>query len=47
MDTVCRAIERFRNECAAEGAPHHDLDCYMSRGQVIFTWRPLAACGLA
>ncbi len=26
---------------AALGLPHYDLDCYVARRQVIFTWRPL------
>jgi hypothetical protein len=36
-------IEGFRLGRAALGLPHHDLDCYVARGQVIFTWRPLSA----
>jgi len=34
-------IEGFRLGRAALGLPHCDLDCYVARGQVIFTWRPL------
>ena len=34
-------IEGFRLGRAALGLPHFDLDCYVARGQVIFTWRPL------
>ena len=34
-------IEGFRLGRAALGLPHYDLDCYVARGQVIFTWRPL------
>lgn len=36
-------IEGFRLGRAALGLPHFDLDCYVARGQVIFTWRPLSA----
>jgi hypothetical protein len=35
-------IEGFRLGRAALGLPHYDLDCYVARGQVIFTWRPLS-----
>ncbi|HLK87352.1 MAG TPA: hypothetical protein VKT27_12675 [Candidatus Binataceae bacterium] len=34
-------IEGFRLGRAALGLTHYDLDCYVARGQVIFTWRPL------
>jgi hypothetical protein len=36
-----QVIEGFRLGRAALGLPHFDLDCYVARGQVIFTWRPL------
>lgn len=36
-------IEGFRLGRAALGLSHYDLDCYVARGQVIFTWRPLSA----
>lgn len=35
-------IEGFRLVRAALGLSHFDLDCYVARGQVIFTWRPLS-----
>ncbi|MGH7748773.1 MAG: hypothetical protein ACREQ5_29025, partial [Candidatus Dormibacteria bacterium] len=35
-------IAGFRLGRAALSLPHYDLDCYVARGQVIFTWRPLA-----
>ena len=34
-------IEGFRLGRAALGLTHYDLDCYVARGQVIFTWRPV------
>lgn len=37
-----RVIEGFRLGRAALGLSHYDLDCYVARGQVIFTWRPLS-----
>lgn len=42
-ETLLHVIEAFRLGCAALGLPHYDLDCYVARGQVIFTWRPLHA----
>ncbi|MGH7780667.1 MAG: hypothetical protein ACREQR_12650 [Candidatus Binataceae bacterium] len=38
-----RAVENFRSAREAADLEHHDLDCYVSGGQVIFTWRPLPA----
>ena len=35
-------IEGFRLVRAALGLSYFDLDCYVARGQVIFTWRPLS-----
>ena len=40
---LLRVIEGFRLGRAALGLSHYDLDCYVARGQVIFTWRPLLA----
>jgi hypothetical protein len=37
-----RTIEGFRLGRAALGLAHYDLDCYIARGQVIFTWRPVS-----
>ena len=37
-----RTIEGFRLGRAALGLTHYDLDCYVARGQVIFTWRPVS-----
>jgi hypothetical protein len=37
-----QVVEGFRLGRAALGLPHYDLDCYVARGQVIFTWRPLS-----
>jgi hypothetical protein len=37
-----QVIEGFRLGRAALGLPHYDLDCYVARDQVIFTWRPLS-----
>lgn len=39
---LLRVIEGFRLGRAALGLPHYDLDCYIARDQVIFTWRPIA-----
>jgi hypothetical protein len=41
-EMLLRVIEGFRLGRAALGLPHFDLDCYVARGQVIFTWRPVA-----
>jgi hypothetical protein len=38
-----QVIEGFRLGRAALGLAHYDLDCYLARGQVIFTWRPLSS----
>jgi hypothetical protein len=38
---LLHVIGGFRLARAALGLPHYDLDCYVARGQVIFTWRPL------
>lgn len=40
-EMLLRVIEGFRLGRAALGLAHYDLDCYVARGQVIFTWRPL------
>jgi hypothetical protein len=40
-DMLLRIIEGFRLGRAALALPHYELDCYIARGQVIFTWRPL------
>lgn len=40
-EMLLHVIEGFRLGRAALGLPHYDLDCYVARGQVIFTWRPL------
>jgi hypothetical protein len=42
-DALHHAVEHFRNQRAAAGLAHYDLDCYVAGGQVIFTWRPLPA----
>jgi len=42
-EMLLRVIEGFRLGRAALGLAHYDLDCYLARGQVIFTWRPLSA----
>lgn len=42
-ETLHRTVEDFRRTRTAAGQPHHDLDCYVAGGQVIFTWRPLPA----
>ncbi len=41
-ELLLRVIEGFRLGRAALGLCHFDLDCYVARGQVIFTWRPVA-----
>ncbi|MGB6565014.1 MAG: hypothetical protein WBE69_20605 [Candidatus Binataceae bacterium] len=41
-EMLLRVIEGFRLGRAALGLCHYDLDCYVARGQVIFTWRPVA-----
>ncbi|HTW88920.1 MAG TPA: hypothetical protein VMD75_13035 [Candidatus Binataceae bacterium] len=40
-ERVRRAIEKFRAERQARGLAHFDLDCYVSKGRMVFTWRPL------
>jgi hypothetical protein len=40
-DPILQAIENFRMAREARDLPHHDLDCFVSGGQLIFTWRPL------
>jgi len=40
-DPILQAIENFRMAREAKGLPHQDLDCFVSGGQLIFTWRPL------
>lgn len=40
-ERLLHVIEAFRLGRAALGLPHYDLDCYVARQQVIFTWRPL------
>jgi hypothetical protein len=40
-EMLLHVIGGFRLARAALGLPHYDLDCYVARGQVIFTWRPL------
>jgi hypothetical protein len=42
-DALRHAVANFRQMRSAAGQPHHDLDCYVAGGQVIFTWRPLPA----
>lgn len=42
-DAILQAIENFRMAREAAHLPHHDLDCFVSNGQLIFTWRPLPA----
>jgi hypothetical protein len=42
-DALLQAIENFRMAREAVSMPHYDLDCFVAGGQVIFTWRPLAA----
>ncbi len=41
-----RAVEKFRTAREAEGLPHYDLDCYVSKGRMVFTWRPPAGPAL-
>jgi hypothetical protein len=41
-EMLLRMIQGFRLARAALGLAHYDLDCYVARGQVIFTWRPVA-----
>jgi hypothetical protein len=41
-EMLLHVIEGFRLGRAALGLCHYDLDCYVARGQVIFTWRPVA-----
>ncbi len=41
-DGILQAIENFRMAREAAGLEHHDLDCFVSDHQIIFTWRPLA-----
>lgn len=41
-EMLLRVIEGFRLGRAALGLCHYDLDCYVARGQAIFTWRPVA-----
>jgi len=40
-DPILQAIENFRMAREAKNLPHQDLDCFVSGGQLIFTWRPL------
>lgn len=40
-DAILQAIEIFRLAREAAELPHYDLDCFVSSGQLIFTWRPL------
>jgi hypothetical protein len=42
-ELLLRVVEGFRLGRAALGLSHYDLDCYVARKQVIFTWRPLSA----
>lgn len=42
-DAILQAIENFRMAREAAELPHYDLDCFVSNGQLIFTWRPLPA----
>jgi hypothetical protein len=41
-----RAVEKFRAKREADGLPHYDLDCYVSKGRMVFTWRPPAGPAL-
>jgi len=36
-----RAVEQFRAARASDGLSHYDLDCYVSKGRMVFTWRPI------
>ena len=40
-DPILQAIENFRMAREAAKLPHQDLDCFVSNGQLVFTWRPL------
>jgi hypothetical protein len=40
-DSILQAIENFRMAREASKLPHQDLDCFVSNGQLVFTWRPL------
>ncbi len=40
-DAILQAIENFRMAREAAQMPHQDLDCFVSNGQLVFTWRPL------
>ena len=40
-DRLQRQIEEFRAMRAAFGLSHFDLDCYVTNGRVMFSWRPL------
>lgn len=40
-EAISQAVENFRMAREATGLPHYDLDCFVTNGQVIFTWRPL------
>ena len=40
-DAILQAIENFRLAREAKKLPHQDLDCFVSGGQLIFTWRPM------
>ena len=40
-DAILQAIENFRLAREAKDLPHQDLDCFVSNGQLVFTWRPL------
>jgi hypothetical protein len=40
-DAILEAIENFRLAREANDLPHQDLDCFVSNGQLVFTWRPL------
>jgi len=42
-DRLQRQIEEFRAMRAAFGLSHFDLDCYVTGGRVMFTWRPLTS----
>ena len=39
-ERVRRAVEKFRAKRQSDGLPHYDLDCYVSKGRMVFTWRP-------
>jgi hypothetical protein len=40
-DRLQRQVEEFRAMRAAFGLSHFDLDCYVTNGRVMFSWRPL------